>query len=382
MKKVIIIFCLISYIFFVYSQEYKELGSPFIHNYLPEDYPGFPQIWSITQDNSGIMYFGNNNGLTIYNGTDWQLIRMPNSSVVYTLVKGKDGRIFVGAQSEFGYLAYDSKGGYKYISLLEHIKEEDKSKINGNIRRILVTSHGVYFSVSHYLFRYHNEIVNCIDIGEGGMVLSNYVFNDCILVRKGKSGIYAHDGKNLKALPQLRNFNDFRRIQILPTSNNDMLIISRLGIFKYKLSKIVKDGFIRVDIKDSSNAVLTKVNNNIQKYLSNNQVYTSIKSFNGNYAFATLNGGVLISDSLCNIVQVINNNRGLNTNIIFNLFEDMHSNLWVATNSGFACIETATPITHFNKTNGINELVLSLKEYQGIKYAGLYNSISYLPDYE
>ncbi len=117
MKKIIIIFCLISNAYFVYTQEYKELGSPFIHNYLPEEYPGFPQIWSITQDNTGIMYYGNNNGLTIYNGTDWQLIPMPNSSVVYTLVKGTDGRIFIGAQSEFGYLAFDSKGAYQKIKL-------------------------------------------------------------------------------------------------------------------------------------------------------------------------------------------------------------------------------------------------------------------------
>src|SRR5215203_753658 len=40
------------------GQSESEKGLPFITNYSPKIYKAFPQIWSVLEDESGIMYFG------------------------------------------------------------------------------------------------------------------------------------------------------------------------------------------------------------------------------------------------------------------------------------------------------------------------------------
>ena len=48
------------------AQSDSEKGLPFITNYSPKNYKAFPQIWSVLEDESGIMYFGTQNDLLEY----------------------------------------------------------------------------------------------------------------------------------------------------------------------------------------------------------------------------------------------------------------------------------------------------------------------------
>ena len=41
-----------------FAQDIKFFGSTFIETYSAEEYGFYPQVWDITQDQRGIMYFG------------------------------------------------------------------------------------------------------------------------------------------------------------------------------------------------------------------------------------------------------------------------------------------------------------------------------------
>jgi len=97
-----------SYILF--GQSNKEEGRPFITNYSPNLHDANPQNWDIQQDDRGVMYFGNSDGILEYDGYNWRLIKTPKNNVVRSLAKDKNGTIWVGGSGEIGFLSPDSTG--------------------------------------------------------------------------------------------------------------------------------------------------------------------------------------------------------------------------------------------------------------------------------
>jgi hypothetical protein len=62
------------------AQSESEKGLPFITNYSPKSYKAFPQVWSVLEDESGIMYFGTQNDLLEYDGVKWRKIKFKDST--------------------------------------------------------------------------------------------------------------------------------------------------------------------------------------------------------------------------------------------------------------------------------------------------------------
>jgi hypothetical protein len=79
----------------------QQPGLPFIRNFPPQEYKTSPQNWAIIQDQRGIMYFGNNEGILEYDGVTWRLIKQPGASA---LAVDSTGRVFIGFDYDIGFL--------------------------------------------------------------------------------------------------------------------------------------------------------------------------------------------------------------------------------------------------------------------------------------
>ena len=99
----------------VNAQSDAERGLPFVTNFSPKTYQAYPQIFSIIEDNKGLMYFGNQNYTLQYDGVRWRKIDCGNGGqiAVRSLAKNKKGIIYYAAIGDFGYLAPDSVGQTK-----------------------------------------------------------------------------------------------------------------------------------------------------------------------------------------------------------------------------------------------------------------------------
>ncbi|MFV0391344.1 MAG: hypothetical protein ACK5KP_05610 [Paludibacteraceae bacterium] len=80
----------------------KEL-TPVVTQFNKKDYNAGNQNWSVAQDSRGILYFENNIGLMQFDGSNFKLFKMPNSSAVRAVYIDKADRIYVGSFREFGY---------------------------------------------------------------------------------------------------------------------------------------------------------------------------------------------------------------------------------------------------------------------------------------
>jgi hypothetical protein len=137
------------------ASDSPAFGRPFIRNYNPKEYGAAFNYWAIAQDRRGVMYFGNWNGVLEYDGVSWRLISTPNKSGVRSLVVDANDRIYVGAVGDLGYLAPNSLGDMRFISLLDHVLPENREF--NEVWYSYATSQGVYFRTDKILLRWANN---------------------------------------------------------------------------------------------------------------------------------------------------------------------------------------------------------------------------------
>lgn len=359
------------------AQQNYELGSPFIQNYTPKDYDADPQNWCMEQDHRDLMYFGNTNGILEYDGNDWRLVQVSNFSLVRSLALDSTGTICVGAVGEFGYLASTPLGELRYISLMSKLKPKDRSFTDVN--NIFATANGVYFFTNNKVFHWYKDRINVIP--NVAPRFGSYVYGKFLAIQEDR-GLFVLRKNKLRLLPYTRDFivNSGNCI-IMPYTTNKLLVgTEKNGFYIYDLKKLYAAGSERVEEGDEVDFV-RRFYTDIDGYIRHNGLQSSIKIDNNTYAFATKTGGIVMMDQNGKLLQIINKNRGLQNNNVHNLFLDRERNLWAALEDGISKIETISPITHFSELNGLESVVLSTTEINGIRYAGTTQGIYYLPRY-
>ena len=89
------------------------------------------------------MVFANGNGILKYDGGAWEFHSLPKLSVVRSLAMDENGRVYVGAYDELGYLSSDKQGNHQYVSLLTHLPADQREF--GNIHKTYVLNGSVIF---------------------------------------------------------------------------------------------------------------------------------------------------------------------------------------------------------------------------------------------
>ncbi|HTN38181.1 MAG TPA: hypothetical protein VL053_13970, partial [Arachidicoccus sp.] len=132
---------------FVFLFETPGIGQtrlrPEIINYPNAVYQAQSQNWSITQDEHGFIFVGNNEGLLSYNGAQWQLYPMPKHQILRCVAADHKGRIYGGGFGAFGYWQKEPLSGYVYHSLDRLIRDSMFSE--EEIWKIIPTENQVLF---------------------------------------------------------------------------------------------------------------------------------------------------------------------------------------------------------------------------------------------
>ena len=339
-----IIFCLAS---LVTNGQIKDFGIPSIFNYPKTSYYASTQNWSITQSDKGFIYFGNNDGVLEYDGTNWTTYPVPNQSVVRSVLAIGD-TVYVGAFEEIGYLAPGEMGNLSFHSLNHLIPNEFKGF--DEIWSIYEYQDMILFQSFNYIFVYNG---NEIDVFEPE---SNFSFlhfvNDRFYIVDTDKGLMLFQNDSLQLISSHPVFfrNEIRCI--LPLQNGNLLIgTSNEGLF-------ILEG-----------TSLSPWNTEISEYLKSNNLFSATLLSDGNFAFGSVRNGVFVSNPEGDVLQHINRYKGLQNNTILSIFEDSRKNLWLGLDNGIDYIEISSPLTILNYNFNIESAYTS-KVHNGILYVG------------
>lgn len=343
-----------------------ENGLPFITNYSAKTYNALPQTWSIEEDNDGIKYFGIQNCILQYDGVRWKKIILSvnvNSTVVRSMTKSKEGRIYYGAISDIGYLKTDSLGQTKLISMLDVIPESKRNFFD--IWSSYSDNENVYFQSREYIFR-----VNTKDDKKTAKVWSpqtKFMYAFCLdgnyFVQQQGLGLFKLENDSLVFVPG-SEFLGKERIQVmLPYTNSNNEKQYLLGMFFSGL--YTYDGKTFQPFKTEADAILK----------SGTILYKGLQLKNGNYVLATTGKGLIIIDKNGKLVQQINRSVGLQDESVYAIYEDKKGALWLGLDNGISRVETSSPVTKFGLQSGITTGVINIKRHQGVLYIGTTNGL-------
>jgi len=333
---------------------------PLIRNYNPKEYGAAFNYWAIAQDRRGVMYFGNWNGVLEYDGVSWRLISTPNKSGVRSLAVDENGRIYVGAVGDLGYLAPDSLGDMHFISLLDHVKPENREF--NEVWYSYATSQGVYFRTDKILLRWAN---NRMQTWKPRTSFSGlFVVRDRVYIQQWGVGLLELAGDSLRLAGGGARFADERIYVMLPYAEAKILVGTReQGLFWY-------DGIsFQTFQTDPATAA----------FLRENQLSHGAVLPDDTFALATLRGGGAIMDRHGHLRQVLDKAAGLHDNDVNFIFADRQGAIWLAQGRRIARVETASPLSFYGEPAGIKDFVSSILRHDGTLYVATGLGVFYLP---
>jgi serine phosphatase RsbU (regulator of sigma subunit) len=337
-----------------------ELGRQPHRNFTHHEYLGHFQNWAIAQDSRGFIYVANNDGVLEYDGNSWNLIPI-NGAVTRCLDVDNQGRIWVGAQDEFGYLAPDSLGNLKFSSLRFLVK--DKCESIGLVRQVYATKRGVVFSSNNCIIWVNGLEVNVVY--PKTIFHRTYYVLDRVFSVQPNLGLTEIFRDSVKILPYGERFANTRIYSMLRFDEKRILIATQSdGFFLYNISTTDPNDYI----------VPFNVNDN--NFFKNNWVYWGIELNNNRFAFATYRGGAAVIDSQGDVIQFIGKSQGIQDETVWHIAMDNQENLWLALNNGISYTAIKSPITYWGDHLGLQGVIQSVKKYNGSLYvstnAGVY----------
>ncbi|MFP4556106.1 MAG: hypothetical protein ACLFNU_04475 [Bacteroidales bacterium] len=270
-----IIFSCLLFTFFNVNAQVKNIGIPSIVNHTRSTYKASTQNWSITQNEKGFIYFGNNDGILEYDGTNWNMYPVPNASVVRSVLAIGD-TIYSGAFEEIGFLAPNHEGKLTYNSL-NHLIPDSYSNFD-EIWNIYHHNDEIIFQSFNYIFIYSNQKMKVVEPHSKFSML--HFANNTFYVVDIEKGLLKLTDDTLEFVSKHPIFFQNEIRCILPLDNGTLLIgTSNEGLFTFN-QKI--------------NAI-NPFNTEVNKKLNEHNLFSAVKLTNGNLAFGSISNGVYLS---------------------------------------------------------------------------------------
>ncbi|MCB9222694.1 MAG: SpoIIE family protein phosphatase [Crocinitomicaceae bacterium] len=339
----------------VYLGVFAQSFYPPIVNYSSKVYgkDRNPENFCLVQDQRGIMYFGNSNGVLEYDGTSWKFIKTVPGKYVYSMAIDSSGTIYVGTYMDFGYLKPDSQGNLEYVSLLSSVPEDDQ--YFSTIWSICANKNEVFFQCDESVFVYDlaSKEVKTVYPTEMSSFHTSFMVNGEYYVRAREIGIVKYVNGELERLKGTEVFRERGVFGLYELEDDSLLIVTQEeGLWKWK-----DDGIRR----------LPEVNS---VPLSQIGIFGSARLKTGDVVLTTFSNGVYIIDVNGKIIYQINRNKGLRSNDVKNVFEDRDQNVWLGLGNGIAKVNYNSPLSYFDEKTGIDGNVQAIIRYKGKIYVG------------
>lgn len=297
-----------------------SLGLPPVIYYDKTVYRAGTQSWDSGQDDRGIVFFANNEGLLAFNGDTWHCYPISNGTCVRSIaIDTGTGRIYVGGQGELGYFSPDGLGKLQYHSLNTLIPASERNYVD--VWDIVFYQGAYFFRTADRIFRIEGE--KCSIYRPAGSLEHLEAVHGQLLLHAAGNGLLRFDGQQFAALcPGPSSVVT----AILPWRGDTVL----LATLKSGLFSLV--GNLLMPWATPSDA-----------FLKEKRIYTATVLGENQVALGTTLGGLLVLNSNRKPALWLRKGAGLQYNNILSVEADRSGNLWLGLDNGINYVEINAP---------------------------------------
>jgi ligand-binding sensor domain-containing protein/DNA-binding CsgD family transcriptional regulator len=309
------------------------------------------------------MYFGNGDGLLAFDGNNWNLLPMPNKSAVISMYFDEHtGRLYVGAQGEFGYTEPDSIGIIQYHSVSKSLPSSAGGF--GDIWKISIVNENL-IAVASNMIMILNKNKTWTIIQPKGTFYPGFEIRKKIYVFDEHNGLFVLNNNKLLACRGAEIFKEKRVVLMSPLTENKTVIGTEDGsLFTYDGSQV------------------SIWNTTAKDFLHKYQIETGITlSDSTRVAIGTEHNGFIILDKNGKTIQNLNSSSGLQNGSILSMYCDISGNLWLGLENGIDFVELNSPFTYYDEQlklpgAGYTSAVYKDKLYLGTSHGVFYKDWS------
>jgi DNA-binding CsgD family transcriptional regulator len=356
MKQVFLLFLAFCSIF---VQAQNPIGIPDIINYYKSSYCAGTENRSIIEDQNGIMYFANLEGLLCFDGSSWKLFSIPNKTIVRSIAMGKDNRIYAGGQDDFGYFSPEKNGKLFFTSLKPLLSKKDYSFTD--IWNIVTVGNDVFFRSKEKIFQYNGYSITAYPASSEWAFLG--VGNNTLIAQDLKNGLMRFNNGLWTSYPDKSPLPPGFIVSSMFSLGSDSSFLTTITSGFYVLCKDKLTPFRFAGFNP----------------LQNQRILTAIPVTRDWIAVGTNMNGCYVINKKGEIIQNLSRKEGLQINNILSLFLDKDNNLWLGLDDGIDFIAYNNAIKHIyperlNEGKGYTSLI-----YQDALYVGTSNGFYKVP---
>ncbi|WP_157558662.1 SpoIIE family protein phosphatase [Microscilla marina] len=331
----------------------QKQGKLLLDNYPPKIYKGDRQVWAIAQDQRGVMYFGHDKGLVQYDGVNWRHSLMPKNTRVRSMGLTKDGTLYIGSAGDFGYLAPNSKGFLKFVSLLPTVPKNQRNF--SDVWKTIIAQDKVYFVTLTQIFCYqNNQLYKIYKTSPKHFFHLSFGVYDQLWQPQSQQGIARLKADSLQVIKGTLKANRGHVYTMMPYPGNKILIVDALAEFWL------------YDLKSGQVAPFAR---HLSKIFSRDEVYSGTALPNGQFALGTRTKGLVIIDQQGQVVSIIDQSQGLIDNTVWEVYYQTGTqNLWVGTDKGLTRITIGLPWELYDASHGLEGSVEDVHHFKGKTY--------------
>jgi AraC family transcriptional regulator, chitin signaling transcriptional activator len=355
MKEIVLkIFLFLSPVF-LWGQESLK-----IHKFSKTDFHADSQFWAAAEAADGTLFFGNNDGVLVYDGEHWQKVTLPNNSSVRSLTKGPDGQIYAGGYDEAGIVFKKQTGQYAYRSLIKEIIGEGE-----NIENIWDIQ---YFN-NRLLYRAYGEII--ISSGKTATrIPSASMFNYSAVA--GNNYYVEEEGHGILTLQPVSN--TLVMAFTSATYNNENIAEILPGERPGTIWAITLEGGLYLG--ELSNGSM-KLMNRFFDADNSGRATSALKNPDGSLYIGSVDSGIVTISRTGEVSRNTPSFTGLGNEVIQKMYRAADGNVWILQNNGLAYADFHSPYRMlFNKASVYDAFfdndVLYMATTQGV-YLADYN---------
>lgn len=347
---------LLSLLTFLLCSMQSFASVPDIVNFTTKEYKSHSINYCFTQDSSGVMYIGNAYSLLEYDGQSWRKIKLVDGKSALSLDISKDGTIYVGSSSEFGYLKKNAAGLNEYVSLKDKLPKQDINEILD----LVCFNDAVYFRSLYNVYCYKdNKVTELTELSKKYLIYHLGINQDKVIASKQGIGILNFSSSSTKITND--NLKNYEIRAVLSFGKDQRIFLSTNKI-----------------IDDSRKLLFHAVN----KEFESTEISSALKISETEFLVGTVNKGVFHLNIKGELIGHFDVKTGLQDNFIHDLFLDNSGNVWLAYNNGIGLLKWNSPVRYIPPSMGIEGMGYCAVTSGDTLFAGTSTGLYYLPQWE
>lgn len=293
-----------------------------------------------------------------YDGFNWCIHKTENNTIVRSVYVGENGKIYVGAQGDFGFFSPNNQGELIYQSLKNQL---DLKALNfGDIWDIIELNGGLFFRSDKKIFHQKGDELQVFEF-DVSLLFTGIIFGE-LFIQDSENQFFKFENNEFRPVHgAYQNIKGEMAESLAFHPDTTLLITNQNGIFYVT--------------ENSSGRWSTP----FDEIIKNESIFSASLLPNNMIALGSTNNGIYILDENRRIHQHLNKKNGLQNNTVLKIFTDKVGDLWLGLDNGIDYVKTSSPFSTIYPDGELEGTGYAMAKYDDVLFFGTNTGLYSIP---